>query len=189
MEINAIHKQFHQTLKQFIRSRVKHTDDAEDILQETFIKLSFNLQALKNTEKLQSWIFTIARNAITDYYRKKNKLSGHAEIHEHLSDTIAEEKESDTTKGLETCIRAYINQLPEGYREIILDSEIKGIKQKDLVEKYGIGYPGIRSRVQRGRKMIKEMFLNCCRIEQDKRGNILQAQKRNPDSDSCHTCP
>lgn len=71
MEINAIHNQFHQTLRQFIRSRVKHTDDAEDILQETFIKLSLNLQALKNTEKLQSWIFTIARNAITDYYRKK----------------------------------------------------------------------------------------------------------------------
>ena len=81
-----------------------------------------------------------------------------------------------------------ISLLPEEYRNIIIDSEIKGIKQKDLAEKYGMAYPSMRSRVQRGRERLKQLFYNCCHIETDRLGNVLEAQSRNNCDGPCTPC-
>ncbi len=187
MEINNIHATFHRSLRQFIISKINRPDDAEDILQEVFIKLSANLGSLKDHEKLQSWIFTITRNAINDYYRKQ-KNNSQTPFSETLSEILPEEVDNDNTKGLDKCLSRFIHKLPDEYRDIIIDSEIKGIKQKDLAQKYNLAYSSVRSRVQRGRARLKEMLLNCCRIELDKRGNVLEANLRNKNGDSCDMC-
>ena len=55
---------------------------------------------------------------------------------------------------------------------------MKGVKQKDLVSKYNLAYPSIRSRVQRGREKLKQILLECCHIKWDNRGNILDVASR-----------
>ena len=95
----------------------------------------------------------------------------------------------DPTKGLDQCMNSMISLLPEEYRDIIIDSEIKGIKQKDLADKYEMAYPSMRSRVQRGRERLKQLFYNCCHIETDKHGNILAAQGRTDCDGPCKPCP
>lgn len=77
-----------------------------------------------------------------------------------------------------------IDELPDDYKSIIIDSEIKGIAQKELSEKYKISYPAMRSRVQRGREKLHKMMLNCCIIQTDSRGNILEAFKKDKCDDS-----
>ena len=69
MEVAGIYTQFHQSLLSFIRSKIRSKEDAEDILQNVFIRISNNVNKLSGEEKLQSWVFTITRNAIIDYYR------------------------------------------------------------------------------------------------------------------------
>ena len=71
------------------------------------------------------------------------------------------------------------------YRDILYDSEINGIKQKDLAEKYGITYPTLRSTVQRGRAKLKAMLDECCKIETDNRGNVLECTPREFVRDNC----
>jgi RNA polymerase sigma-70 factor (ECF subfamily) len=94
----------------------------------------------------------------------------------------------DSTQGLDQCINRMIALLPDEYRDIIIDSEIKGIKQKDLADHYGLAYPSIRSRVQRGRERLKQLFYNCCHIETDSRGNVMNAQSRNACDSPCDPC-
>jgi RNA polymerase sigma-70 factor (ECF subfamily) len=184
MEIKSIHNQFHKILLTYISARVKDREDAADILQEVFIKISTKLNSLADGEKLRSWIFAITRNAIIDYYRS-NANSKKAEITEKIVNEVKEENDIDVTKGLDKCLRDFIKLLPEEYRDIIIDSELKGIKQKDLAEKYDLAYPSVRSRVQRGRGRLKDMLLNCCKIEADSRGNILKATSKNNCGDDC----
>jgi RNA polymerase sigma-70 factor, ECF subfamily len=184
MEINRIHSEFHNLLHNFIASRLRNKEDADDILQEVFIKIAAKINSLENGEKLKSWIFSITRNTIIDYYRKnsRNKTS---DINENILEIIPEEQEADSTKGLDTCLTGFIEKLPSDYRDIIIDSELKGIKQKDLAEKYDLAYSSVRSRVQRGRGRLKEMLLQCCKIETDMLGNILEATSRNPKENNC----
>ncbi len=171
----------------YISVRVNNSDDAADILQEVFIKIAAKLNSLTDNEKLKSWIFAITRNAIIDYYRK-NANSKRADITEKIINEVKAETDIDTTKGLDKCLKGFIQKLPEEYRDIIIDSELKGIKQKDLAEKYNLAYPSVRSRVQRGRGRLKEMLLNCCKIEADSRGNILEATSKNNCGNDCGNC-
>jgi len=58
-------------LFEFIRKRVPETEDAEDILQDVFYQLTNNYWEIGSLERIASWMFTVARNRITDTYRKK----------------------------------------------------------------------------------------------------------------------
>jgi RNA polymerase sigma-70 factor (ECF subfamily) len=174
MNLNIIHSQFHNSLHNYIKVRVNDRDDAADILQEVFIKIASKLDSLTDGEKLKGWIFTITRNTIIDYYRKKSNVK-RSVLTDQLIDEVPQKEEFEPTHGLDSCLGDFIQRLPLEYREIIIDSEINGIKQKDLAEKYNLAYPSIRSRVQRGRSRLKEMLLDCCRIELDSRGNVMSA--------------
>lgn len=177
MEINKIHNQFNIVLHNYIKARVNDSDDAADILQEVFIKIASKLDSLIEGEKLKSWIFSITRNTIIDYYRKKGNTKIF-ELTERMTDKMIEEQNFDAIQGLDGCLRSFIQQLPDEYREIIIDSEINGDKQIDLVGKYGLAYPTIRSRIQRGRSRLKEMLLNCCKIDVDSRGNVMNVTSK-----------
>lgn len=174
MELAAIYTEFHRVLLAFIKGRVNHHQDAEDILQNVFIKLSSGISSLERKEKLQSWIYTIARNSIIDYYRSRSNKNGSYSVDAFDEDNFTEEEYNDTTKGLDCCLTNFVMQLPEEYRNIIIDVEIKGMKQKELGEMYNLAYPSIRSRVQRGREKLKQILLECCHVKSDNRGNVLE---------------
>jgi RNA polymerase sigma-70 factor, ECF subfamily len=177
IEVAAIHRDFHAVLGNYIAKRVNNRADAEDLLQEVFIKVHNNRMTIGSRESIKSWLFTITRNTIIDYYRKKGRdpLTG---VEKQMQEIGSEAFDAGTTVELDGCIRRFIAGLPDAYRDIVMDAELKGISQKDLAVKYGIAYPSLRSRVQRGRARLREMFLDCCAIEHDSRGNILDAVPR-----------
>ncbi|MGH2665345.1 RNA polymerase sigma factor SigZ [Flavobacterium sp.] len=185
MEINTIHNQFYNILGNYIKARINNSDDASDVLQEVFIKVNEKLGLLTDESKLKNWLFTITKNSIIDYYRK-NSHHKKSELTEYLMEELEQETDFETTQGLDCCLKNFIERLPEEYRDIIMDSEIHGIKQKDLTEKYNLAYPSIRSRVQRGRSRLKEMLLDCCSIELDRRGNVMNVtSKRSCRGENC----
>ncbi|HEY3403876.1 MAG TPA: RNA polymerase sigma factor SigZ [Ohtaekwangia sp.] len=187
MEVTTIYNQFHAQLLAYIRSKIRSREDAEDILQNVFIRISSGVDKLNEDEKLKNWIFTITRNAVIDYYRtnaSKKNMGVTAEIDENMP----EEDVVDATKGLDQCMSTMISLLPEEYRDIIIESEIHGVKQKDLADKYGIAYPSLRSRVQRGRERLKQLFYNCCHIKTDSLGNVIEAQSRSDCGSPCSPC-
>ena len=69
MEVSAIYKEFHRHLLGYVKSKIRSKEDAEDILQNVFIKISSNVNNVTTRTNLKGWIFTITRNAIIDYYR------------------------------------------------------------------------------------------------------------------------
>jgi RNA polymerase sigma-70 factor (ECF subfamily) len=188
MEVAGIYNQFHHSLLSFIRSKIRSKEDAEDILQNVFIRISSHVDKLSEKEKLKNWIFTITRNAVIDYYRT-NASRKRIAVDDKMEETIWEEEYTDSTKGLDQCMNSMIGLLPDEYRSIIIDSELNGIKQKDLAEKYGMAYPSMRSRVQRGRERLKQLFYNCCHIQTDSLGNVMEAVGRTDCNSPCKPCP
>lgn len=187
MEVTIIYRQFYSQLLTFIRSKIRSKEDAEDILQNVFIRVSTNINQLSDNQKLKAWLFTITRNAVIDYYRSssvKKRLTPMVSLNED----IFEEEDLDSLKGLDQCLTSMISLLPEEYREVIISSEINGVKQNELADQYGIAHSSMRSRIQRGRERLKQLFYNCCHISTDKSGNVLQAESRSGCSGPCDPC-
>ncbi len=156
----------------FIRKRVKNESDAEDLTQEVFLKLSkSNITVI---ESVKSWVYAVAKNAIIDHFRKR-KLEIQA-----LEENLAYESELDngTITELSACILPFIEELPEEYRQLLKLSEIDGVSQKEIAKNLQMNYITVRSKIQRGRQRLKQLFSECCEIEKGGRGSILCYEKK-----------
>lgn len=168
-EISLICSNYYPRLKRFVANRIQNQADVEDIVQDVLIKINDHIDDLKDEQKLSSWIYQIARNSMVDYFRKKKWDD---ELPVQLQ-TIDEYEEPDLAQEVIACFESVIQQLPEKYKVAVELSLLKGMSQKELSERLGISYSGAKSRVQRGREMLKELLTGCCHIESDRYGNII----------------
>lgn len=160
----------HDRLYRFIRSRVADDSDADDILQEVFLRIHSNLDKVRDMNRLESWIYQIARNSITDYYRSRRRLISleAAGLENNLVATAPEEL--DATAELASGLRDVVDALPERYRQALILTEYEGLNQKQMAERLGISLSGAKSRVQRARQKVMDALLTCCHFEFDVRG-------------------
>jgi RNA polymerase sigma-70 factor, ECF subfamily len=182
--MNAIlentYKELRTGLKSFISSRINDKSDAEDILHDVFLKAHNNIDSLKDISKLNGWIYSIARNTITDHYRTRK-------IAVNIDDYDLEDETEEITalKKLEPSVRSLVRLLPPAYREAIVLVDFKGMTQTSLAEKLGLSVSAAKSRVQRARKMLKDLFLECCHFELNKSGAVIDYHSHYCSKGSC----
>jgi RNA polymerase sigma-70 factor (ECF subfamily) len=178
MSLNTelIWEAFHTPLHGFIRKRVSDEMVAEDLLQEVFLKIHQNGDALQDVKKLESWIYQITRNAIIDFYRSARPMSS-LDAPEVL-DLPEELPDDDIVSELLPCVRAMVNNLPEQDRQALVLTEYQGLTQKEFGERIGLTFSGAKSRVQRAREKLKQQLLTCCHFELDRRGHVVNYQSR-----------
>jgi RNA polymerase sigma-70 factor, ECF subfamily len=160
-------------LKSFVFRHTKDQALAEDIVQDVFLKVHGKLAQLKESEKLAGWIFQIARNTISDYFRSKTKTINPADI-----DWEAEKKPlNDCVAG---CLQDMMHTLPEKYRSALELTEFKNLSQLELAKELNISYSGAKSRVQRARQLLKEKMDEAYLIKFDSYGNVIVCEDRVP---------
>ena len=172
---------FGNDLRGFIARRVPNPDDAEDLLQETFVKIHRNLDGLQEDDKLAAWVYQIARNGIIDYYRRQGRgLDSLAELSEDDDWLPAEESdEAETIEQEVACwLQPMVESLTDKYRQALWLTEYEGLSQVDLAVRLGISVSGAKSRVQRGRAMLRQQLLDCCQFDFDRRGGIIGYRPR-----------
>ncbi len=172
---------YHTNLHRFIQSRVNNASIADDILQEVFIKIHSRIDTLKDHSKIKSWVYQITQHAIIDHYRTHEDLEPLPEILVAPENDASEQARQD----IENCILPLIQRIPENYRQALMLSEIPGVTQKQVAEKQGISLSGAKSRIQRGRAMIKDMLLKCCRFEFDHQGTLIEYEVKEPRCNNC----
>lgn len=180
-QIEGIWQELHAELHNFIRRRVSDDAIADDLLQEVFLRIHDRVDSLMDAESLHAWVYRIARNTITDYFRQQKQHTAVALDREPVSDELnAENLNAEVARWL----AEMTDQLPETYREAVRLSELNGVPQKQVAEQLGLSVSGAKSRIQRGRQMLKESLLRCCHLEIDRRGNVVDCTRR----DSCAGC-
>jgi RNA polymerase sigma-70 factor (ECF subfamily) len=179
----SIWEEFSIPLKAFIRRRINNDEDVEDILQIIFLKIHNNINNLNDTNKIHTWIYTITKNTIFDFYRSQK----HDLYIECLSEDVITEPQDEITMNNEIaqCLKIMIQHLPEKYKQALILTEYQNLTQKELALQMGLSVSGAKSRVQRARIHLKEMLLNCCDLEKDRRGNVIDYKVKSKDCNYC----
>ena len=145
-------------LLNFIRKRVDNVADAEDILQDVFVQFTQYLRVGSDIDSLTGWLFAVARNRITDWFRKKKEdrfsdtalTSAEGDGPLYLSD-ILPDAGSQTDEPmlrkvmLETIMEA-VDELPEEQRFVFLQHEVEGRSFKELAAATGVPVNTLLSR-------------------------------------------
>jgi RNA polymerase sigma-70 factor (ECF subfamily) len=164
METQKIWSKFNNELYFFILKKVKNKDVANDIFQNTFLKIHENVSSLKKEEKTRAWIFQIARNEIFNHFRKES-------MYVEKVDTVREvpfQKYEDIC-----CFDKFISDLPEIYRLVIELIYIKGRRQKEVAKELEISLENVKARIKRAKDILKKKFNECCKYEFDKNGKLI----------------
>lgn len=177
----TIWKEYHDRLSAFIRKRVDDPSAAADVLQDVFLKVHTALPSLKEATKLQNWLYQVARNAVIDYYRSRRPYDP---LPEWLTQAASEPAEA-ARQEIGACLQPMIDQLPAQYREALTLSDLENRIQREVSKTQGLSLSGAKSRVQRGRAMVKDLLMQCCQLEFDHRGKLIDYE---PGDRACGSC-
>ena len=129
---------FSKPLMSFIKKRVNNDRDAEDILQDVFFKIQSNINSLKVGDKIHAWVYSITRNAITDFYRTHRIENLSSELSDDIPDDRLNSGSENANEEIAQCLKVMINLLPDKYKEAILLTEFQNLTQKELSQRLGL---------------------------------------------------
>lgn len=176
----SVWDEYSKRLKIFISTKIDK-EEVEDILQDIFLKIHKGLPDLKESEKIESWIYQITRNRIIDHYKSEK-------FHSVLPEDFHEEKEYDNLsvrKELANCIIPLISLLPENYKSPLILFEFESKTIKEISQELDLSIPGVKSRLQRGREQFKKILMDCCKFEINRNKEVVDFE---PKDKNCKVC-
>ena len=165
-------------IRPYVERRIRSSADADDVVQDVFVRMQRGLSDLRDEERFGPWVYRVARSAIADHLRARARRAGReAAVDAELA--LPEPDVADRLEGeLSECVALFVARLPSPYREAITLTELQGLTQKEAAELAGVSLSGMKSRVQRGRERIRQMFEECCEISLDCRGRVVGCEPR-----------
>lgn len=164
----------------FVTGRVADRSDAEDIVQDVFIKVGKSIGGLRDSKRLEAWIYQVTRNAIVDHHRAAARLH-QAEVRAATEERLASSAEPDEREALTTltgCLAPLLALLSERDQQAIIMVEYDGLTQAEAVRRLGISVSGMKSRTQRAR--LRDLLTQCCQIAVDVRGDVRAIRPTGP---------
>ncbi len=165
--------EFHSALRRFVGRRVPGPD-AEDVLQETLLRIHLGIGGLRSSDRLTPWVYRVARSAIIDHHRKKRPtfpLEGEEEA-------LPAEPEAELRPLLLACLEPFLADLPPDQAHALRLTDLGGLTQAQAAAQLGVALPTLKARVQRGRRQMRASFDACCALVQDGRGAVIEATPR-----------
>jgi len=169
-------RQIAAQIRPFVERRVA-SDDVDDVVQDILARVHGGIDTLDDETRFVAWLHRVARNAIVDHHRRRERRAAKhdAFVAEWQDETVERE---DALASLSMFVRAFVAMMPSPYREALQLTEIDGLTMQAAAECEHVSLPGMKSRVQRGRRLLRELFEACCEIALDARGHVVDYTPR-----------
>ncbi len=162
-------------LLSFIRKKIRSEEDARDILQDVLYQFTRGFEDIRSTERITSWLFTVARNRITDYYRKKkpefvsDRQAGGSDpegiplmLMDILPALTRDPEDEMMRKVIWNATEEALDEMPAEQRDVFVRNEFEDQTFREISEKTGAGINTLLSRKRYAilflRKKLKELY-------------------------------
>jgi RNA polymerase sigma-70 factor, ECF subfamily len=187
----VLSEELRRELRRFVAYRIGDNAAVEDLVQEIMLRIFRQIGSLRTRERLDAWMYQIARNAISDYYRRGARrelpAGSVAELERSLPPQGGPDADNRAEREIARCLKPLSARLKPAYRQAVELVEFDRLPQRVAAERLGVSLSGLKSRVQRARQQLKAMLGDCCAIELDARQHVHDYQPRNPGC-GCHRC-
>lgn len=159
----------------WLRHRCNGDAEADDLLQEVFLRALRQGEGFCALENPRAWLFQVARNALADRLRVNR-------TNIPLPDDLAAPTPESTSAvdDLSQCLPRVLSELSTDDRFAISFCDIEGHSQQALADHLGLTLSGAKSRLQRARQRLKLQLVSACRVSFDGRGQVIDFVPRPP---------
>ena len=154
-------------LRSFLAARCVSSGEADDLLQEVFLRAVAQGKDFCGIENPRAWLFHVARNLLIDRLRLTR-----AQV--ELPDDLCAEPAGETAivDALSQCLPRVLSELSAQEREAITLCDLQGMTQQEYARRLGLGLPAAKSRVQRARRRLQARLVDACQVRFDERGQV-----------------
>lgn len=161
LDYNTIYSTYYSKLLVLFKKQIKDKDEAEDLVQDTLLKIHENLSSYDDKYALATWVYSIAFNTLKNYYRKqKDFIQYSPEVYDNES-TLSYTDPADILSAEETeaSYLSALSDMDEKYLEVYAMKEVDGMSYKDIASALNVPEGTVKSRLNRARDFIKKGVL------------------------------
>jgi len=161
-------------LRGWARHRLGNAAEADDLLQDLFLKALRQGERFCEVHNARAWLFEVARNTLADRLRVARDT---VDLPDDLSAPV---NEVDTVESLAACLPRVLSELSPQDREAITRCDLQGVPQAEFAAANGLSLSAAKSRVQRTRQRLRERMTLACQVRFDDAGHVSDFVPRDP---------
>jgi RNA polymerase sigma-70 factor (ECF subfamily) len=150
---------------------------ADDLRQETLLRVHQGLSAFGRKSSIKTWVFSIASRVAADYYRQPGRKARMVELDEERADIGLLTDERLVVDEMNACVRRVINSLPDAYREALVLHDMEGLSGEQTAEVLDCTVATAKIRIHRARLRLKQALENKCEFYRDSE-SILRCDRK-----------
>lgn len=150
----------------FLSHQLHDRTQAEDVLQEVFLKSMRLGRGFCTLDNPRAWLYRVAKNTLVDHTRSSKPLS---ELPDQLTAPVTERAAVDA---LDVCVRRNIEHLGVDDRAILQACDIDGLTVREFAQNQALGLPAAKSRLLRARQRLRQLLVEHCQVKFDACGQV-----------------
>jgi RNA polymerase sigma-70 factor (ECF subfamily) len=181
-EFEELYQQYRPPIYKYLLRMTQDPVDAEDLTQETFIRVNNSLESFRGDASIVNWIYRIATNTSIDHFRKKG--GGEIRIEFSVEEAasadlpLADDDDSSTDNlaaknEMSGCVQSFIGRLQPSYRSVLVLHDLQGLKNREIAEVLDCSLDSVKIRLHRARKKLQEALDKGCDFSYDERNVFI----------------
>jgi RNA polymerase sigma-70 factor (ECF subfamily) len=161
----------------YVRSVVRNADEAQDLTQETFLRAYRARDSLRDPDATLPWLYSVATHVCLDRLRQRTRQ---AQARSDVDPEAMSPPDPAPSAGLvveqedmSTCVEAYVSELSDSYRAVLLMHDVKGLTAREIAELLGDSTGSVKIRLHRARKQLQSALEAACDFSQDECGTLV----------------
>jgi RNA polymerase sigma-70 factor (ECF subfamily) len=172
-------------LRRYLERMVGNATVAEDLLQETLLRIARGLAKFRGQSSVRTWAFSIATRVVADHFRRPEVKSRLVDIddNEALTSEIPDVGDRLVVDEMNSCVREVIDSLPQDYRAALVLHDLEGFTVASTADACGCSLATAKIRIHRARARLKKALQNECSFYRDSE-DVLRCDRRGPEPPS-----
>ena len=175
VDAGVLFETYHDRIYRYVLSFVKNPAEAEDLTQDTFLRVYRHGESLRDPEAVRGWLYRIATHVCLDRLRQRKALvsldnvegEGHVKLPVSESPSPLEISERKETSA---CVQRCLDFLPDKYRAVILLHEAHSLTAPEIADLLGVTLTTVKIRLHRARRKLQQVMDRGCAVSDDHRG-------------------
>jgi RNA polymerase sigma-70 factor (ECF subfamily) len=183
---SAVAERYRAAIYRYVSRLVANSSLADDLTQETFVRVHQHLDELKEHAALEAWLYRVATNVCYDHFRRRDQrqpglpLPGQddgwdppvAEADALRPDQLLERSE------MSDCVLRFLIELPEARRRVLILHDLQGYTNPEIARLLGLSLENVKIRLHRARARLRAELSGGCDFSRDERGVFVCEPKR-----------
>jgi RNA polymerase sigma-70 factor (ECF subfamily) len=188
MDSGTIAGRYRASIYRYILRLVGDPARADDLTQETFLRVHRRIGGLRDPAAVEAWLYRIATNLCYDTFRQREHRSpptplvalgeGSAALSDEAAlhpDQLLDQNE------MSDCVLRFLSDLPDSQREVLLQHDLQGFTGPEIADRLGLTIHNVKIRLHRARVALRAALSEGCDFSRDDRGVFVCQPKRSPD--------